>query len=131
MKTIKSKNINKFKYVLFSMMLVFICSGFDEGCEPTPAPAPPIFYISSESSNNLIKYYFKCSEKVVIEKIEVRSYENLIENINFGYPFLVSNANETHLIKSYPPSSYASMFYFSGVSRTTGNHFTSVQGVFY
>lgn len=124
------KAAQKIYYTIVCIILPLMLCSFDE-CGGEPSPPPPTIQILSESSNNQTKFYFKPNEKVVIEKIEVKSAGQLLYNIIFGYPFLVCNANEKHVINTYSNVLNGYEFFFSGVSKTTGYRFNSLPGSVY
>lgn len=136
MKTLTYKNLRNIKYFIFLIAISFISCSFDE-CGAGPAPPPPpvinVTYSSSGSSN--AKFFQESNERLSINSISVEmtseSSSIYIDNMNFGYPYLIINANEKHLIKEYNNIQHGQKwtFTFNGLSLTTGINFSVTSSI--
>lgn len=124
-------------YVIFPVLLMTLCS-FDGGCDdnptssgcnvPTPPP-DPVFNISfTQVDTGKGKFYFTCDQWIVLQSIEVRKDSVYsVETINFQFPYLVCEMGNTHVINEYKgiEPGHVWTFTFTGMSKTTGNYFTT------
>lgn len=140
----RHKLIIRIKYALFGLILMGMSCGYENctsddtatgvGCNGNPPPPPPVFIITYEQqNNNKTKFFFNTNEDVLLNKIETMLDSAAIETINFGYPYLISKAYSTHIIKDYNNSlpQQRWTFTFTGISQTTGNSFTTSGEIVY
>lgn len=120
------------KYLIFGLLCLWLCATGDE-CSGVGTPPPPTFgLLYRTTSTNCTKFSFKSSEKIFLNSILVtESSSGFSKNINFNYPYPVTNAQEDKVIDEYcgtlPGRTWN--FTFFGQSLETGYGFQISQSV--